>query len=266
MFRLRQAGDVWYYTIDAFEETGLVRHCFSTRRGGVSQGEYESMNLRLNCGDAAENVRENFRRICGAVGIDSQQLVLSSQIHGDAIYVAKKEDRGDGIVRPNPRESADGLMTGEPGVPLATFYADCVPLFFLDPVKRVIALSHSGWKGTVRRIGAKTVEKMTAVYGSRPQDILAAVGPSIGVCHFEVGPEVADIFRREFGPETVREQGEKPHVNLQKAVALQLLAAGIQPGKLTVADICTYCNHDLLFSHRQTGGRRGSLGAFMELI
>lgn len=266
MFRLQKQGDIWYYTIDAFEKTGLVRHGFSTRRGGVSTAEFTSMNLRFHSTDNPENVRENFRRICGAIGIDSEKLVFSNQVHEDKIYIAGKADCGNGIVRPNPLESADGLMTAEPGVPLVTFYADCVPLFFLDPVKHVIALSHSGWKGTVGRIGAKTVLKMQETYNSRPEDILAAIGPSIGVCHFEVGTEVADIFRREFGAQVIDETGEKPHVNLQKAVKLQLLETGVQEKHITDAEICTYCQHDLLFSHRQTGGKRGNLAAFLELI
>lgn len=266
MFRLQQSGKIQYYTIDAFAETGLVRHCFSTRLGGVSKDEYASMNLRFHCSDPAENVRENFRRICGAVGIDSNKLVFSNQIHEDQIYIAKKEDCGNGIIRPNPLKSADGLMTAERGVPLVTFYADCVPLYFLDPVKKVIALSHSGWKGTVKRIGAQTIAKMKNIYGSQPGDILAAVGPSIGECHFEVGREVAEIFHREFGEETVRDYGGRPHVNLQRAIFSQFLQAGISENNITMSDICTYCRHDLLFSHRQTGGKRGSLGAFMELI
>jgi len=261
MFRLQKNGDIWYYTIDAFEKTGLVRHCFSTRRGGVSSNEFESMNLRFHCADPAENVQENFRRICGAVGIDSEKLVFSSQVHEDKIYIAKSGDCGNGIISPNPLESADGLMTAERGVPLVTFYADCVPLYFLDPVKKVIALSHSGWKGTVKRIGAKTVAKMTEAYGSNPADILAAVE-----CHFEVGQAVADIFREEFGEEVIRDYDARPHVSLQKAVKKQLLAAGVPEKNITVADICTYCHHDLLFSHRQTGGKRGSLAALMELI
>ncbi len=265
MFRLVNKGDISYYIIDSFEETGLVRHCFTTRRGGVSSGPYASLNLRFHCDDTKENVIENHRIICDAIGIDYRRLVCSKQVHEDKIHIAGEDDCGNGIMFENRFESVDGLMTNKPNIPLLTVYADCVPLFLLDTRKRVIASVHSGWRGTVARIGYKAVEMMKAKFGSCPDDILAAIGPSIGKCHFEVSDEIAALFIREFGEETAERYGEKYHVDLQTACMGQFLKAGIPEKNITVAGICTYCNSDLLFSHRKTNGIRGNLGAIIEL-
>lgn len=264
MFSLKTNGDLQYYTIDEFEETGLVRHCFTTRNGGVSENEYRSLNLRMNCDDKKENILKNYKIICDEINVNFEDLVFSKQVHSDTIYVAGKTDRGNGITKPQKLDDADALITAECGVPLAVFSADCVPLYFLDTENRVIALAHSGWKGTVARIGEKTVRKMINEFSSKPENILTAIGPSIGVCHFEVGDEVAEIFRDEFG-DSVLEKYEKYHVNMQKAIELQFKKCGIPDKNIVNADICTYCNSDLLFSHRKTNGRRGVMAAIMEL-
>lgn len=263
LFSLQKKGNLEYYTIDMFERTGLVNNCFSTKRGGVSKGIYESMNLRINSEDSKDNILKNFDILCSAIGIDYKNIVCSNQIHEDKIITVGKGDIGNGLFYENKFESADGLITDEPGVALATFYADCVPLYFLDTKKKIIALVHSGWKGTVQRIGQKAVEKFKKDYSSNVEDIIAAIGPSIGECHFEVGEDVAQKFTDEFGSGVVSMYGEKPHVNLQKAVRMQLEEAGIK--NITDSGICTYCNSDLLFSHRKTLGKRGNLAAIMQL-
>ncbi len=265
MFNLIENNGLKYYKIDAFLKTGLVRHCFTTRMGGVSSGEFSSMNLRMNCDDDKNNIKKNFLIICDEIGVNFENLVFSNQVHGDIIYDVEQKDKGNGITKPNRLKSADGLITSESGIPLVTFYADCVPLFFLDPEKKVIALSHSGWRGTVKNIAAKTVNKMVRDYSSKPSDILAAIGPSIGECHFEVSDEVAEIFEDTEGGVT-KKVNDKYYVNLQKTIENQLISSGIEEKNLTVANICTYCNSDLLFSHRKTNGKRGSLAAIMELI
>lgn len=265
MFRLVKKGNVSYYIIDSFEETGLVKHCFTTRQGGVSSGPYDSMNLRFNCDDIKENVIENYKIICDAIGVDYKKLVLSKQVHEDIIYKADYEDCGNGIIFENRFSSVDGLITDKPGIPLCTVYADCVPLFFLDKKQGVIASVHSGWRGTVQRIGQKAVKMLIDEYNSHPEDILAAIGPSIGECHFEVSDEIAGIFDKEFGEDTVVKYDNKYHVNLEKACYSQFIAEGIPEKNITAAGICTYCNSDLLFSHRKTNGIRGNLGAIIEL-
>lgn len=265
MFKLNHKGNIAYYTISSFEETGLVNHCISTREGGVSKGCYSSMNLRFNCDDTRENVTENFRRICEAAGMDSRRLVLSKQVHEDVVHTVEDSDIGNGILFENKFESADGLITDKPAVGLVTLYADCVPLMFLDRRKAVIAASHSGWKGTVMCIGAKTVRKMVRDYGSAPEDILCAIGPSIQADHFEVGDDVAQIFIDKFGADTAVKYGGRYHVDMQRAIIKQLTEAGIPEENIDNCGICTYCSSELLFSHRKTQGRRGNFGAFIEL-
>ena len=265
MFTLNSKDDLKYYTIDEFKETGLVKHGFSTRCGGVSENEYKSMNLRMHCDDKLENILKNYEIFSREIGVNFENLVFSNQVHCDTIKSVGKEDMGNGILKPQKWDGAAGLITNEPGVPLCIFAADCVPVFFLDRNKKVIALVHSGWKGTALKIGAKCVEKMAAEYGSNPKDILVGIGPSIGVCHFEVGDEVADVFRDTFG-DAVLEMHEKWHVNMQKAIEISLLEQGISKENIINADICTYCNSELLFSHRKTNGKRGVMAGIMELI
>ncbi len=263
MFRLYENGNLKYYKIDSFLES--TKHCFTTRFGGVSKDEFSSMNLRFNCTDSRENVLENFRIISSEISVNYKDLVLSNQVHEDKVISVGIKDRGNGIIYPNKFESADGLITAESGVPLATFYADCVPLFFLNPKERVIALSHSGWKGTVKNIAKSTIEAFSDGYGSKPRDILVAIGPSIGECCFRVGDDVAEIFNKEFGNIALEKYSDGWHVNLQRVIFNELLEAGVVKENITLADICTACNSDLLFSHRKTQGRRGNMAAIMEL-
>lgn len=266
MFKLNKRNGVSYYTITSFEETGLVKHGFSTREGGVSRGCYSSMNLRFHCDDSHENVLTNYKIIADTLGMDYKRLVLSKQVHEDVIHTVSDEDIGNGIITENKFESVDALITDKKGIGLVTLFADCVPLFFLDKRLGVAALAHSGWKGTVKRIGQKTVEKMKKDYGSRPEDILAAIGPSIQECHFEVGDDVSEIFIKEFGSDTAVKYGKRYHVNMQKAIEKQFIDCGIPYENIDNSGICTYCMSDLLFSHRKTNGKRGNLGAFIELI
>lgn len=265
MFKLNQKGDIFYYTISSFEETGLVKHGFSTRKGGVSGGCYSSMNLRFHCDDKHENVLKNYELMSGALGIDYRRLVLSKQVHEDNVHTVTEIDCGNGITKPNVFKSADALITDKSGIPLVTVYADCVPLFFLDKKQRVIALAHSGWRGTVKRIGQKTIQKLKADYGSEPEDILTAIGPSIQEDHFEVGDDVAQIFAEEFGEDTAVMYGGRYHVNMQSAIKKQFIEEGIPEENIDDCGICTCCCSELLFSHRKTNGKRGNLGAFLEL-
>ena len=265
MFTLNSVGDLKYYTIDEFKATGLVKHGFSTRCGGVSENEYKSMNLRMHCDDKPENIMKNYEIFSSGIGVNFKNLVFSNQVHCDTIIRVEKEDMGNGIMGPQKWDGVDGLITNEPGVPLCVFSADCVPVFLLDTKKKAIGLVHSGWKGTALKISAKCVEKMAEEYGSLPQDILVGIGPSIGVCHFEVGDEVADVFRDTFGV-AVLEKHNKWHVNMQKAIEISLLEKGILKENIINSDICTYCNSDLLFSHRKTNGKRGVMAGIMEIL
>ncbi len=268
--RMRQdgSGSAAYLYFPVLEESGLVRHGFSTRLGGVSKGCFSSMNLGLSRGDSRENVLENFRRICGALGVSPEQMVFSHQTHTTNVRRVDAADAGKGIWRPRTDSDVDGMITDVPGLVLVTFYADCVPLYFLDPVHRAIGLSHSGWRGTVGRIGRNTLEAMHAAYGTDPGDVIACIGPSIcGNC-YEVGPEVAVRFMEQFGDGNgIVTPGREGHfqLDLWKANAQILLEAGIVPEHLCLANVCTRCNPDVFYSHRIMGNARGSLAAFLSL-
>lgn len=263
MFKLNRKNDFEYYTIPLFEETGLVRHGFTTKSGGVSAGCYSSMNLRFNSEDSLENVHRNFRIATEMLGMEYDRLVLTHQVHEDVVHTVEESDIGNGILFENKFSSADGLITDKRNVPIVAFFADCVPILFLDRRLKIIAAVHSGWKGTVKRIGQKAVRKMKNTYGSRAEDILVGIGPSIGECHFEVGDEVAEKFIEEFGEDSAIKYDEKYHVNMQRAIRIQLEEEGVR--NIDDCGICTYCNSDRLFSHRKTNGKRGVMGAFIEL-
>ena len=266
---LNAANGVTALRFPEFEEIPWIRHGFSTRIGGVSKGIFDSMNLSFGRGDSDENVRENFTRFCAALDIDPKTLVLSSQDHHTNVLRVSSEDCGKGIWREKEYESVDGLITDEPGVALVTFYADCVPLYFVDPVHRAIGLSHAGWRGTVAEMGRKTIECMTHEFGSNPADMLAAIGPSIGPCCYEVDDVVIDAVKALQLPhqETcfVEKGNGKYLLNLWEVNVQILIRAGIPEKSITVASLCTCCEHETLISHRATGGQRGGMAAILSI-
>ena len=250
----------------ALEDTGCVSHGFSTRLGGVSQGIYRSMNLSYTRGDVKEHVDENFRRFCSEIHMDWRKIVSTDQTHTSNVRVVTEKDAGHGIVKPKSYFDVDGQVTNVPGLPLVTYHADCVPLFFVDPVKKAIGLSHSGWKGTVARIGANTVRAMMENYGSDPKDIVGVIGPSICQSCYEVSHDVAKAFQEEFRvtDKLIYEKANhKYQLNLWEANYQVMIDAGMVPEHITVTNWCTGCHPDLLWSHRKTGGDRGSLAAFL---
>lgn len=196
--QLLERDGIPYLQFESLAQTGVVRHLFTTRGGGVSKGVYASMNLGFTRGDDPKCVEENFRRVADLLGCRREDMVSSDQTHTANVRLVTGEDRGHGITKKKTFFDTDGLVTDEPGIVLATFYADCVPLYFVDPVRRTIGLSHSGWRGTVQGIGEATVKKMRECFGSKPEDIIAAVGPSICADCYEVGQEVAEYFLGEF--------------------------------------------------------------------
>lgn len=268
--RLVEKNGVPYFVFKNLENTGLVRHGFSTRLGGVSEGFLSSMNLSFTRGDDPEKVRENFRRMGTAIGFETKDLVLSDQTHTANVRRVMEADRGKGFDKEKDYTDTDGLITNVPGLMLVTIYADCVPLYFVDPVHKAIGLSHSGWKGTVHRMGKVTLERMTEEFGTRPEDVQAAIGPSICQDCYEVSEDVAEAFMNEFADHqddqlVYRKDNGKYQLNLWRANELVLLEAGIRPKYLTITNVCTCCNHELLFSHRASHGQRGNLGAFLGL-
>lgn len=271
---------VTYLTFPSLSEHTEYIHAFSTRLGGVSEGIYESMNLSFTRGDDDNCVRDNFSRFADAVGVPYDSIVMSDQTHTTNIRLVTSADKGNGLTRPKNFFDTDALITNERGVTLFTSFADCVPLFFIDPVNKAIGLAHSGWRGTVGRIGAKTIAKMQEEFNSKPSDIIAAIGPSICSDCYEVSADVAKAFINEFEDMTnqiVFSQEEyyinhkinktanpdKYQLDLWRANEIILTQAGILPEHLTTTDICTCCNPDILFSHRASHGQRGNLAAVL---
>ena len=268
---LKEKNHVPYIQFKNLSATGIVKHGFSTRKGGVSTGIFSSMNLNFKRGDDPDAVLENYRRMAAALNMRVEDMVLSDQTHTTNVRVITEEDRGKGILRPQDYSDVDGMITNVPEIVLVTSYADCVPLYFVDPVRKAIGLSHSGWKGTVGHIGQKTVWKMHEVYGSEPKDIVAAIGPSICQSCYEVSEDVAEAFRANFtdneAADILLDKGNgKYQLDLWKANWYVLTDAGILPEHLSVTDLCTACHPDLLWSHRKTNGQRGGLSAFLSLI
>ncbi len=268
---LRIGTEAAYVSFPGFSAPGM-RFGYSTRLLGVSTGIYASMNLGLSRGDAEELVQENYRRICEAIGLAKDRLVLSKQTHLCNVRKVTAEDAGNGITRENGFSDIDALMTDVPGLPLAIFTADCVPVFFYDPVRRVVALAHAGWRGTVGGIVKETVLAMGREYGSKPSDIKAAIGPSICRRCFEIGPEVAEEFQKVFdcpvdaqGGVLFHGNGDRFYADLWQANRLLLLQAGITKEHICLSGLCTMCRQELFFSHRATNGRRGNNAGFIML-
>lgn len=261
---------VMYLTYPLIEKTDLVKHGFSTRIGGVSKEHLGTMNLSFTRGDEEEAVRENYRRMAKVLDVSYDSFVFSQQTHTTNVRKVTETDKGKGLITPLDYQDVDGLITDIPGLCLSTFYADCVPLFFLDPVQKAIGLSHSGWRGTVGKIGQVTLQRMAEEYGTNPADVIAAIGPSICQECYEVSEDVIEQFQSAFANKYWNElyykkENGKYQLNLWKANEIVMLEAGIPRENIAVTNVCTCCNSDVLFSHRASQGKRGNLAAFLSL-
>lgn len=264
IFDEKEVNGVPFLTYPLLEHTGVVTHGFSTRLGGVSTGYCSTMNISTTRGDDPKAIEENKRRLATAIGVDADSFTYTNQTHTTNVAVVEPKDRGRRFLE------TDGLVTNVPGICLVTFYADCVPLYFVDPVKKAIGLSHSGWRGTVHKMGKVTVETMRDAYGTRPEDVIAAIGPSICQDCYEVSEEVIEQFRNNFEKSLwselfYRKENGKYQLNLWKANQAVLMEAGIKKENIAVTNVCTHCNPDILFSHRTTGEKRGNLSALLAL-
>lgn len=237
-------------------------HCFTTRHGGVSTGSQSSLNLAIGRGDSLENVEQNLRILGNALGFDPAKLVMTMQIHSDIVRVVTDADCNGPCHRNYPQ--CDGLVTNTPGVALLIFTADCTPLLFHDPVTGAVGAAHAGWRGTAKGIGARVVEAMVRSFGSRPEDIRAAIGPNVGQCHFETDADVPEAMVAAFGDEVkqyIEKRGEKFFLDLKAINALILRRAGVR--HIEISDACTMCQPNRFWSHRVTRGDRGSQGAII---
>jgi len=262
-----------------FEKYGWLNAGFSTRLGGVSKGHFASLNLGFGRGDKVENVTENYRRACKAMNGSYKDLVLSDQVHSTNVqYVDETFAAGENLEK--KLSSTDGLLTDVPGLILATSYADCVPLFFADPVHKAVASSHSGWRGTVGFIGNRTADQMEEKFGSRREDIICVIGPSICQDCYEVSEDVIDEIKKVYARDTwndifypkeagstsgIRDNGmdKKYQLDLWAANYHQLLLAGLKRKNIYVSGLCTCCSSLVLFSHRASNGKRGNLNGFI---
>lgn len=296
VLRLRQRENVPYLTFPKLEACEKIDHLFSTRAGGVSEGQFRSMNFSVKLGDLRDNVLENYKRIARVLNCNPEDVVGTVQTHTANIRRVTEEDLGKGIVREPDYGDVDGLVTDVKGVTLAAYTADCVPIYFVDPVKEVIGLAHSGWRGTVSNMAGKMVARLTEEFGTNPKDLIAAIGPSICRRCYEVDGQVQGRFAEMLGDDRaertliahsgaypmggkgggepgdrlrrVIEPGKaegKYQLDLWLANLILLVRAGVDPEKVDVTDLCTAENADVLFSHRATQGKRGNMGAFLKL-
>ena len=264
-FTLRKNKGVRYLTIPAFEQAGGIVCAFSTRVGGVSESPYDTLNFSQKREQSKQNFLENIQRFGRAAGFEYQHAAAINYGHTDVLYRARQRDAGAGIVSDIIPTTCDGLYTDTVRLPLITYHADCVPLFFYDPKRRSAAICHAGWRGVASHIAKNAVASLEAL-GSSHRDILAAVGPCISVKHFEVQQDVFDVFNRQFGGEPIERRDGKIYIDLVKANVLDLENSGITLEHITVSDLCTYENRYLFFSHRRDKGRTGAMAAVIELI
>jgi YfiH family protein len=262
-------NDIVYFKFNNLSSQNKIKHLFSTRLGGVSENEFASLNLSYSRGDNTKHVDENFKRI-SELGFPIDKMVFSYQVHETEIRNVTEDDCGKGILKEYDFTNVDGLMTNIPDIVLVTFFADCVPLYFYDPVQNAIALSHAGWRGTLMEIGKSTLDEMAQKFGSNPSDMLIGIGPSICQDCFETGKEVSDMFLEKFDFASnfiidSKTDSNKSYIDLWNMNKQILINAGVCEHNIELPDICTMCNTDLFYSHRVMGWNRGNMVALLTL-
>ncbi len=260
----------FYITFPKLDKIDFIKNAFTTRLGGASKGMYSTMNMSFTNGDNRDDVIENYRIICSELNVDINKVVLSHQTHTNNVRIITEDDIGKGIFKERDYDNVDGLITNVKGIVLVTQYADCTPLLFCDPVKKVVATSHAGWRGTAQEIGRITVEKMCSHFGSSPENIIAAIGPSICKGCYEVDSPVYEPISQLKYLDTdkifTNKGGGKYMLDLWETNRQILINAGLLPENIDVTDLCTNCNPNIFHSHRYTGGKRGNLAAIISLI
>lgn len=264
MYNLNENQDFKYITFPSFENYDDIIHCFTTREGGVSSGPFESMNIGFSTGDSDENVKRNIEIMAQRLGINIYDIVETNQTHTNTVKYVTEHHKGKVFAETSFRD-VDGIYTDKKNLALMSFHADCTPVFFYDPVKKVVALAHAGWRGTLLNIVGVMVRALVNDFNSDPKDIKTAIGPSLGSCCFEVDKDVADMFlneNREF-IKYMEIKEPKYHFNLWEINKYLLRKEGIKEENIEVSGVCTKCNNDLFFSHRAQGGKRGLLAGIL---
>lgn len=263
---LNFSGEVGYLTFKGLEKYDFITHAYSTRIGGVSENEFKSMNLGFTCGDDPKNVVKNHEIFCRALGFDMNKIVRRKQVHGNKIDIISEKDVSDKEFKTEILEEADGLITNVPGIILSTRHADCLPIFMIDPVLKVVGLAHSGWRGTVAKISKSLLDVFINRYGSELKNIVCALGPGIGKCCFEVKEDTFKEFQKMnlsgFDSFYTRKE-DKFNIDMMSVIRQVLLECGVNGKNIFESDVCTSCNSKLLFSHRASGGKRGNNVAFV---
>lgn len=263
---IRRSGDLLLACSDELSRVPGVSHGFSTRAGGVSPAPYDSLNMSLSRDENLKNVRRNYKIFASAFSLDHASLVLVNHEHGANVVRVDRNDHGRGLER-EPLPFCDGIVTNDPAVTLVTLHADCGCVYLYDPEHKAIGLAHAGWKGTFLRVGERLAEKMQREFSSRPEALIGALGPVICKNCFEVDEAIGRDFAREFGTESIVKSGKKgkAYVDLESALLIQLLHAGLAPEHLSSMDLCTYERGDLFFSYRRDKGGTGAMIGFLKL-
>ncbi len=253
-------------SFDRLSSSGDVIHCFTTRHGGVSSGDCDSLNFSKTRDFDSRNVEENARRLAECLNVDYNKLTVVPQVHGCDVKIITAENCGAGFSKPGFEKGADAMITNVPGIPLMTLHGDCVPIFLYDPVEKAVGMVHSGWRGTAAHVASRAVEAMSNAYGSLPENIIAEIGPSIGIECFEIDLPVYEELLLSFpdmqADSSLAMKGKttgKMHVSLPLLVKSSLVKSGVKKENISVCDICTCCekNADDYFSHRRTKGHTG---------
>jgi YfiH family protein len=259
------SGPVIFYTFPHLQAAG-ARNAAATRLGGISQGPFASLNVGFSVGDNAAHVEANRRTLYGSVGTSAGDVVACHQVHSTTVASAGDGARGRGATSStNMIPATDALITDRPGLFLFLRFADCVPVLLCDPVRGAVALAHAGWKGTVGNIAAATVGAMSNAFGSIPANLLAAIGPAVGPCHYVVQEDVAGKARAAlpFWRDVLRPGADGLALDLPEANRRNLLAAGLAERNVMMSGICTACNTDEFYSHRAEKGITGRFGVLI---
>lgn len=260
---LKEKGDLQWLQFENLGAHHELIHGFTTKNGGVSNPPFSSLNMGLSSQDDPQSIKENYRIILSALGVEDRDRYMTKQIHSDQIFVVNEE----ASVKENFISGYDGLLTDRDDVVLMTYYADCVPLFLYDPVKGTGGVVHSGWKGTTKQVGKRMVEKMVELYGSSPEDIRAGIGPSAGICCYEVGPDVIEGFSWLDTLEVYLTPTRENHYKIDlKGINKYILEeAGLLPEHIEVSSLCSMCTPDLLYSYRRDRPYNGLMSAIFAL-
>ena len=256
------------YTFDNLSHQAGIQHFVTPKTGGFGEWPYDSLNLGLHVNDNEENVLKNRKHLADTLGIPLNHFIFADQVHGDNITIITENEKGMGTSNLDTAiPETDGMITNVHGICLMVLVADCVPLLFYDPVKKVVGASHAGWKGTIKLIGKKTVEAMVDNYGCDPKDIIVGIGPSIGPCCYEVSQDVIGEVKKVFGDKHIKPlDNGKGCFDLWSANKQPLIEAGVNEKNIEISDMCTICNNDVFFSNRYYKGRTGRFGAGIMLL